>query len=50
MNKYSLPIEALDLLDKMLTLDPQKRITANDVLKSEFLCNINPEEIEPPKY
>lgn len=38
-----MPVSALDLLDKMLELDPDKRITADDALKSNWLKNINPE-------
>lgn len=33
--------DALVLLDHMLTLDPSKRITAEDALKSTWLANIN---------
>lgn len=33
--------DALHLLDKMLTLDPSKRITAEDALKCLWLANIN---------
>lgn len=39
-----MPTSALDLLDKMLELDPDKRITAEDALKSPWLKNINPEQ------
>lgn len=39
-----MPTSALDLLDKMLELDPEKRITAEDALKSNWLKNINPEQ------
>ncbi|XP_049823936.1 cyclin-dependent kinase 12 isoform X3 [Aethina tumida] len=43
-----LPKSALDLLDKMLELDPEKRITAEEALKSPWLKNINPEQISAP--
>lgn len=39
-----MPASALDLLDKMLELDPDKRITAEDALKTPWLRNINPEQ------
>lgn len=45
----SLPPLALDLLDRMLELDPSKRINAEDALKSNWLININPQNIDPPK-
>jgi len=38
-----MPDSALDLFDKMLTLDPEKRITADDALKSQWLKCIEPE-------
>jgi cyclin-dependent kinase 12/13 len=38
-----MPDSALDLFDKMLTLDPEKRITADDALKSQWLKGIEPE-------
>lgn len=44
-----MPGPALDLLDKMLELDPEKRITAEDALKSDWLKNINPERISAPE-
>ncbi|KAL3268290.1 hypothetical protein HHI36_007410 [Cryptolaemus montrouzieri] len=44
-----MPTSALDLLDKMLELDPEKRITAEDALKSPWLKNINPEQINAPE-
>jgi cyclin-dependent kinase 12/13 len=44
-----MPSTALDLLDKMLELDPEKRITAEDALQSAWLKNIFPEKISPPE-
>jgi len=45
----SLPQDALDLLDQMLTIDPSKRISCEKALQHEFLHNIIPESIEPPQ-
>lgn len=39
-----MPASALDLLDKMLELDPEKRITAEEALKTPWLRGINPEQ------
>ncbi|XP_071748106.1 cyclin-dependent kinase 12 isoform X3 [Lepeophtheirus salmonis] len=42
-----LPAPALDLLDKMLALDPNKRISAADALKGEWLRNVDPDKSVP---
>ncbi|XP_043650728.1 cyclin-dependent kinase 12 [Drosophila teissieri] len=44
-----MPAPALDLLDKMLDLDPDKRITAEDALRSPWLKKINPDEMPTPQ-
>nr|CAH7767721.1 unnamed protein product [Callosobruchus chinensis] len=44
-----MPSTALELLDRMLELDPEKRITAEDALKSPWLKNIDPEQISAPE-
>ncbi|ENN81623.1 hypothetical protein YQE_01986, partial [Dendroctonus ponderosae] len=44
-----MPTPALDLLDKMLELDPDRRITAEDALKSSWLKTINPDQIQAPE-
>ena len=39
-----MPPPALDLLDKMLALDPAKRISSSEALQGEWLRDINPEK------
>ncbi|XP_075266086.1 uncharacterized protein LOC142358564 isoform X3 [Convolutriloba macropyga] len=43
-----IPADALDLLDKMLTLDPKKRCSAAEALSHHWLYNVVPEQMEPP--
>ena len=44
-----MPPTALDLLDKLLVLDPSKRMTAEEALKHRFLAEIDPQSLPPPE-
>ncbi|KAK3700498.1 hypothetical protein QZH41_015721 [Actinostola sp. cb2023] len=45
---HFLPGDALDLFDKMLTLDPSQRISADESLEHPFLKDLDPSKIIPP--
>ncbi|XP_073957057.1 cyclin-dependent kinase 12-like isoform X2 [Choristoneura fumiferana] len=44
-----MPAPALSLLDRMLELDPDKRVTAEDALKSPWLKNVVPDQMPAPE-
>lgn len=44
-----MPDSALELLDKMISLDPTKRISAADALKCDWLKNVDPERMPAPE-
>ncbi|CAG7831840.1 unnamed protein product, partial [Allacma fusca] len=44
-----MPAAALDLLDRMLEIDPERRISAEEALRSKWLRTIDPEKVEPPQ-
>ena len=42
------PDGALDLMDRMLTLDPSRRVTASEALQHPFLSGFDKDSIPPP--
>jgi cyclin-dependent kinase 12/13 len=48
INDFSFPAPALDLLDTLLALDPQKRPSATKALEHSWLRKIEPSRIPPP--
>ncbi|KAJ2949316.1 hypothetical protein O0L34_g6269 [Tuta absoluta] len=44
-----MPLPALTLLDRMLELDPERRITAEEALKSPWLKSVSPEQMPAPE-
>ncbi|CAH8537728.1 unnamed protein product [Heterobilharzia americana] len=46
---HIIPSQAVDLLDHMLQLDPQRRCSAREALASPWLRNVDPTRITPPR-
>ncbi len=44
-----IPEQSLDLMDKLLTLDPCKRISATDALDHPYLKSVDKTKITPPE-
>jgi cyclin-dependent kinase 12/13 len=43
-----IPESALDLMDRMLTLDPSRRLTASEALEHPFLSGFDKDSVAPP--
>lgn len=44
-----MPPESISLLDRLLTLAPEKRIKAGEALQHPYLINVEPSRVPPPK-
>ena len=48
LSHSQIPESALDLMDRMLTLDPSRRLTASEALQHPFLSGFDKDSVPPP--